>query len=384
MGSIETPLAAQTSTSALELGHAGALASMERAPAPAAPMLRLPSPPPQPLGGVLFTPRRRPVRASPGWPEPTVAWPNTNKPPAPTGDFSEIMDVVSPVDPNTGGRDMPVVSDLSAPVGRCLMRLQPSAVARYVAWFRREPRPASDFVRWAAARGIPFDLGREGNPGMPQDGGEDWEIPTSLSFSEYVQSLVHLPAHIMACFFREGGIGWRLCIEFMPRSIIREALRGPSAHAVAPLPSEHPWPAGIVVERPTVKHYAILTGRCLDGSSWFPHPEVFATVAPGEWTTWLEAWFAARIRDCTHNNHTRLSDSKWASLIRKAMPAVLRRTQANADPRLTPALLALAGYPNVEFTLPVQAEALPGDESLAVDDPMQVDGPVDEDDPMLG
>ncbi|VDC01442.1 unnamed protein product [Peniophora sp. CBMAI 1063] len=290
-------------------------------------------------------PLRRPVRGPPIHPTFNVCWPTSSAPSSLEGTFDEIMGAIFPpaVVDVSALRPMPIVPHLTAPIGEGWVRFPPATHTRYLAWTRRNTRSINDFIRLAASRGMAFEFGRVGSAQQHKIDAEGWCLPHDLTFAQWGYGLQLLPTHICSEFFRQGGVAWRLMLEYLPSTVVSDALQGPSIHACVPLLGEEQWPANVVVDRPTERQYAILTGRCSDGKSWWPHPDVWDAISSGEWDTRYEKWFSTRIAEGHRGQATRMLDTAWFAPLRRSTPTAVRARLKYADARLYPVLLTLAG-----------------------------------------
>ncbi|KZV59151.1 hypothetical protein PENSPDRAFT_695384 [Peniophora sp. CONT] len=307
-------------------------------------------------GDLLYRPYRRPIPGGANVDNLAVAWPNGTAPAAPSGSFDDAMAAVFPLE----ALGLPEVQSGEFAMRTGWARFQLPTVCRWRS-FQHRPLPhqvsPGAFIAFAVRRGIAFDLARPGRPAQSStDSSTSHPLPASVSFEDTVTLITSLPLHVQAQFVREGGIAWRLIQEFGAPDAFRAALEGPSSHAIRPLSSEEPWPPGVVVDRPSAHHYAMLTGRMTDGSAWWPHPDIFGAVAPTEWTAGLERWFTRRLDpEARNRGHVRspLKDTAWFRSIQDHTKAQTRVQHRAMDARLAPALLALGGFRDESLTLEV-------------------------------
>ncbi|VDC00085.1 unnamed protein product [Peniophora sp. CBMAI 1063] len=310
-------------------------------------------------------PFRRPIRRTGDILDPLVSWSNGKVPPVPSGTFEEAMLEAHPPESNLLQSSWPVVPRLDGAIGTGWIRLQQPAVCCYRAQQRRT-LPAkldvNDFLRRALKRGIPFDFAREGMSAAEAAAPASATVlPAVLTFEDVIAQISELPIHVQAQFVRDGGIAWRLILEYGSAEAFAVALAGPSEHAVTPFFTEEAWPSNVVVERPAAWHYALLTGRTRDGSAWWPHPDIFNAFAPVEWTAGLERWFHRRKQPNVHNRNAKrapMRDQAWYMHIQDHTSSSWRQRHRFMDARRAPALLTLGGYADEPLTLRVGAPAL--------------------------
>ncbi|VDC05147.1 unnamed protein product [Peniophora sp. CBMAI 1063] len=303
----------------------------------------------------IYSPGRRPMARTPGWTAAPSRWSSSPLPLVPTDWRTEIAALSPRVVDSVPGVSWPQVQLPSVETSVALegiIVLSEHGLLRYRHWRSAHADGATDeFVRWMVQRGVRWDHGARGRISAP---------PTTASFAGapdappawsdwllQVEDLLALPR--ARHFIRDGGIAWRLALEFGPPNLVASVFSGPSTEARSPLPGEQWAGEGIVVDRPTTEDYELLIGRA-GGRSWWPHPDEWdANVGPGEWTLGLERWFQARLRGTNvvdgHDVGTPrlpVADGAWRAHLNHALHARQRHLLSQGEGRVLPYLLALA------------------------------------------
>ena len=106
-------------------------------------------------------------------------------------------------------------------------------------------------------------------------------------------------------FLLQGGILWRIALEFGPTNLLPDLLQGPSVTMVECLYGQRNV-NGHLFEGPTDGELAVLLGEVAEQGnmpkkSWWPSPSCFERnkFFVAQWTSLHEAWFQARLANIT-------------------------------------------------------------------------------------
>ncbi|KZV59934.1 hypothetical protein PENSPDRAFT_694714 [Peniophora sp. CONT] len=314
-------------------------------------------------------PTRRPMPRSPGWTAPAARWSSSELPEQPR-DFGAEMSALSPrVLSSVPGTRWPRIllpePESMDPMSGVLV-LSRQALLRQRRWLADHADGSNDeFVRWMLRRGVRWDWGvRNRLPGPSVVQAFEAAPDAPPSWDDWVVQIGELLAQPRARqFIRDGGIAWRLALEFGPATLAAAALEGPSREARLPLPGEVGLDSSFVVDRPTTEDYELLVGRAA-GRSWWPHPDEWdASMGPGEWTLGLERWFQSRLRGLsmvdgeeTSDARETLRDGAWRAHIARALHARERRLLSRGEGRASSALMDLDGLTDAMRRLDLDSE----------------------------
>ncbi|VDC04154.1 unnamed protein product [Peniophora sp. CBMAI 1063] len=303
----------------------------------------------------IYSPSRRPMARTPGWTAAPSRWSLSPLPLVPTDWRAEVAALSPRVVDSVPGVSWPAVVLPSVETSVALdgiIVLSEHGALRYRRWLLTHAEGATDeFVRWMVQRGVRWDHGARGHLSAPSPSASFAGAPDAPpAWSEWliqVEDLLNMPRARQ--FIRDGGIAWRIALQFGPPHLAASVLAGPSTEARSPLPGEQWHGADVVVDRPTTEDYELLIGRA-GGRSWWPHPDEWdANVGPGEWTLGLERWFQARLRgsDISEGQDTGslrlpVADGAWRAHLSHALHARQRHLLSRGEGRVLPHLLALA------------------------------------------